>query len=40
MHACNQHTLETNIAELAQPRNRSIVTWPFSLWEGGVWARD
>jgi len=24
----------------AQPRNRSIVTRPFSSWEGGVWARD
>ena len=24
----------------AQPRNRSIVTRPFSSWEGGVWERD
>jgi len=24
----------------AQPRNRSIVTRPFSSWEGGVWGRD
>jgi len=29
-----------NTADSAQPRNRSIVTRPFSPWEGGVWVRD
>jgi len=28
------------IAESAQPRNCSIVTRPFSSWEGGVWEWD
>jgi len=27
-------------ADSAQPRNCSIVTRPFSSWEGWVWARD
>ena len=27
-------------ADSAQTRNHSIVTSPFSTWEGGVWARD
>ena len=27
-------------ADSAQPRNCSMVTRPFSLWEGGVWAWD
>ena len=31
---------KTTIADSAQPRKRSIVTRPFSLWEGGVWGRD
>jgi len=25
-------------ADLAKPRNRSVVTRPYILWEGGVWA--
>jgi len=40
MQACNQRSFKINTAESAQPRNRSIVTRPFSSWEGGVWAWD
>jgi len=40
MQACNQLLFKVNITELAQPRNCSIVTRPFSLSEGGVWAQD
>jgi len=29
-----------NVADLTQPRNHSVVTRLFFLWEGGVWARD
>ena len=29
-----------HFADLAQPRNRSMVTRPLPSWEGGVWARD
>jgi len=40
MQTCNQHSFKINTAESAQPRNCSIVTRPFSLWQGGVWAQD
>ena len=40
MQASNQRSFKINTAESAQPRNHSIVTRPFSSWEGGVWARD
>ena len=33
-------SLKTKTADSAQPRNRSTVTRPFSLREGGVWVRD
>ena len=38
--ACNQRSFKINTAELVQPRNCSMVTRFFSLWEGGVWAWD
>ena len=34
--AYNQRSFKINTAESAQPRNCSIVTRPFSSWEGGV----
>jgi len=40
MQACNQWLFKINTAESAQPRNCSIVTRPFSSWEGRVWAQD
>jgi len=40
LQACNQRSFKINTAESAQPINCSIVTRPFSLWEGRVWARD
>jgi len=32
--------LSIKTADSAQPRNCSTITKLFSLWEGGVWARD
>jgi len=40
MQACNQRSFKINTAESAQPRNHSIITRPFSSWEGRVWASD
>jgi len=39
MQACNQRSFKINTAESAQPRNRSIVTRPFSSWGRGLGTR-